>query len=50
MNAIAQMAQTLTRGHEDLPHRALMGERETVRRTPKQAPDIDKRQRIRRVR
>lgn len=32
---------------DDLPHRALMGEKEAARRKPKQAPDIDKRQRIR---
>ena len=32
---------------DDLPHRTLMGEKEAARRKPKQAPDIDKRQRIR---
>jgi len=45
VNALAQMAQTLTRAHEDLPHRALMGEQERRRRTPK--PRVDLRARIR---
>lgn len=46
MNALAWTARQALRT-DDLPHRALMGERETARRKPKQAPDIDKRQRIR---
>ena len=47
MNALAHMAQTLTREHEDLPHRALMGEAEQRRRAPKSNRQDEKRAAIR---
>ncbi len=32
MNALAQMAQTLTRAHEDLPHRVVVASLDTPKR------------------
>jgi len=32
MNALAQMAQTLTRSHEDLPHRVVVASLDTPKR------------------